>query len=284
MKEMNDIFKNNYENKLNIEYFDYLHFFNNKKIKEILQKIGEVCISNETFSDIVYLLDEYDKISKYILFITKKCIYIMEIYSYKIKYTFVRNILNRFTLANNNCNIIVFHFNKGNDLVMMTLRRPELILYFLKIIPNDKKEIDIKFRYADEFNVKKDGRYYTQKIKSSMNSIAFNFQTAIKLGYLTKINEGYIFNQYHEKLVVLTDFGLFYFDNPTISPKKLIHIIGSEINPLQSKNYDRLYVFEIRTINKYKIIFGTDDKIEYAEWIKIFTEVKKKYEKKKISI
>ena len=285
LPEMNEIFKKNHENKLNIEYFDYLHLFNNGKIRQILIKIGDYCLSNEIFSDIVYLLDEYDQIYKYILFITKKCIYIIESDTYKIKYTFVRNILLRFTIANNNCNIIVFHFNIGNDLVIMTLRRPELIYYFLKIKDNDNNEqLELKFKYADEFNVKKDGRYYTQKIKSSMNSIAFNFQTAIKLGYLTKINEGYIFNQYHEKLVVLTDFGLFYFDNPTVNPKKLIPIIGSDIVPLKNKFNDRQYAFEIRTINKNKIVFGTEDKEEYEDWIKIFNEVKEKYEKRKIDI
>ena len=284
LPEMNEIFKKNHENKLKIEYFDYLHLYNNEKMREILLKIGDYCLSYEIFSDIVYLLDEYDQIYKYILFITKKCIYIIECDTYKIKYTFVRNILLRFTIANNNCNIIVFHFNIGNDLVIMTLRRPELIYYFLKIKDNNNEQLELKFKYADEFNVKKDGRYYTQKIKSSMNSIAFNFQTAIKLGYLTKINEGYIFNQYHEKLVVLTDFGLFYFDNPTVNPKKLIPIIGSDIIPLKNKFNDRQYAFEIRTINKNKIIFGTEDKEEYEDWINIFNKVKEKYEKRKMDI
>ena len=284
IQEMNDIFKKNYENKMNIKYFDYLHFYNNEKIKEILLKIGDQYEFNEIFSDIVYLLDEFEQIYKYILFITKKCIYLIESGTYIIKYTFVLNILLRFTISNNNCNIIVFHFNKGNDLVIMTLRRPELIYYFLKMKENQNDKPEIKFKYADEFNVKKDGRYYTQKIKSSMNSVAFNFQTAIKLGYLTKINEGYIFNQFHEKLVVLTDFGLFYFDNPTVSPKKLIPIIGSEIIPIESKFNEKKYVFEIRTLNKNKIVFGTDDKEEYEDWISMFNEVKAKYEKRKMNL
>ena len=128
----------------------------------------------------VYLLDEFEQIYKYILFITKKCIYIIESDSYRIKYTFVRNLLLRFTISNNNCNIIVFHFNQGNDLVFMTLLRPELIYYFLKMNEKDRKGPKIKFKYADEFNIKKDGRYYTQKIKTSMNSISFNFQSAIQ--------------------------------------------------------------------------------------------------------
>ena len=283
MKEMNEIFEKNHENKLNIEYFDYLHLYNNEIFKEILLKIGDYCNNNEIFSDIVYLLDEYEQIYKYILFITRKCIYIIECNSYKIKYTFVRNILLRFTISNNNCNIIVFHFTKGNDLVIMTLRRPELIYYFIKIKENNEKS-ELKFKYADEFNVKKDGRYYTQKIKSSMNSMAFNFQTAIKIGYLTKINEGYIFNQFHDKLVALTDFGLFYFDNPTIAPKKLIPIIGSDIIQLNSKFNEKQFVFEIKTLNKNKIVFGTDDKVEYDDWLRVFNEMKQKYEKKEMKI
>ena len=284
IEEMDNIFKKNHENKLSITSFDYLHLFNNDKIRDILIKIGDYCSQNEIFSDIVYLLDEYEQLYKYILFITKKCIYLIETITYKIKFTFVRNILIRFTISNNNYNIIVFHFNVGNDLVIMTLRRPELIYYFLKIKNNNKEESNIKFKYADEFNIKKDGRYYTQNIKSSMKSISFNFQTALKLGYLIKINEGYIFNQYHEKLVVLTDFGLIYFDNPTASPKKLIPIIGSEITPSKSKLNDIQYIFEIRTLNKNKIVFGTNDKEDYDEWIKIFNDVKLKHWKKKVEV
>ena len=84
--------------------------------------------------------------------------------------------------------------------------------------------------------------------------------------------------------MVLTDFGLFYFDNPTVSPKKLIPIIGSEIIPIQSKFNDRQLVFEIRTLNKNKIVFGTDYKEEYEDWNKVFNEVKTKYEKRKNKI
>ena len=111
-----------------------------------------------------------------------------------------------------------------------------------------------------------------------MNSTSFNFQTAIKLGYLIKINEGYIFTQYHEKLVVLTDFGLFYFNNPTVAPKKLISIIGAEINDLKNKFGEKLFCFEIIAMNKYKIVFGSYCKNDYEEWLEKLKEIKKKYE------
>ena len=280
--EMIGVFKKkNQENKFNIISFDFLHLFSNDKIIDLLLKKEDHCVLNEIFSDIIYLLDENEQKYKYILFITKKCIYIIEPITYKIKYTYMRNILSRFTISNNNCNIIVFHFNVGNDLVIMTLRRAELICYFLKISDKDKNEFNLKFKYADEFNIKKDGRYFTQNIKSSINSTQFNFQSAIKLGYLVKINEGYIFNQYHEKLVVLTEVGLFYFDNPTVSPKQLIPKADSEITPLESKFSDVKYAFEIRNSNRNKIVFGTDDKEEYEDWIKVFNEFKSKYQKKK---
>ena len=283
IREMKDILLNNYENKVNISSYDYLFLNSNPKIKEIFEKIGEDYILEDIFSDIIYLLDKFEQLYKNIMFITKKCIYIIEPESYKIKYTFVKTILLRFTLSSINCNIIVFHFKTGNDLVLMTLRRPELISYFIKSENYDSKnKNEIKFRYADEFNIKKDGEYYTQKIKTSMNSTSFNFQTAIKLGYLIKINEGYIFTQYHEKLVVLTDFGLFYFNNPTVAPKKLISIIGAEINDLKNKFGEKLFCFEIIAMNKYNIVFGSYCKNDYEEWLEKLKEIKKKYENRKI--
>ena len=283
LKDMNDILLKNYQNKVNISSYDYLHLFTNPKIKEISNKIGEDYILTDIFSDIIYLLDKYEQLYKNIIFITKKCIYIIEPESYKIKYTFVRTILLRSTLSSINCNIIVFHFMTSNDLVFMTLRRPELISYFIKTEKNVKKgKNEIKFRYADEFNIKKDGDYYTQKIKSSMNSTTFNFQTAIKLGYLIKINEGYLFTKYHEKLVVLTEFGLFYFDNPTVAPKKLVSIIGAEIKDLKNKFGEKLFCFEIVAMNNYKIIFGTYCKEDYEEWLEKLRNTKKQFENKNI--
>ena len=279
-KEMNDILIKNNENKIPNESYDYLYLFTNIKIQEIFKAIGENYTLKDIFSDIIYLLDEYEQLYKCILFITKKCLYIIEPETYQIKYTFVRTILIRCTLSSINCNILVFHFTMGNDLVLMTLRRPKLISFFVQ--NSEKNKSDIKFKYTDEFNVKKNGRYYSQKIKHSMNSTTFNFQTAIKLGYLIKINEGYIFNQFHEKLVVLTDFGLFYFDNPTLPPKKLISIIGAEINDLKNKFGDKLYSFEIQTLNGYKIILGSNCKEEYQDWLKILINIKNKYDKNEV--
>ena len=283
LKDMEDILLKNYENKISTSSYDFLYLYTNPKIKEIFNKIGEDYNLTDIFSDIIYLLDKYEQLYKNIIFITKKCIYIMDPDLYKIKYTFVREILIKATLSSTNCNIIVFHFVTGNDVVLMTLRRPELISYFINTENNKiNKKYDMKFRYADEFNVKKDGDYYTQKIKTSMNSTSFNYQTAIKLGYLIKINEGYIFNKYHEKLVVLTDFGLFYFDNPTVAPKKLIPIIGSEINDLKNKFGDKLFCFEIVTMNKYKIIFGSYCKENYEDWIEKLKTTKRKFENKNV--
>ena len=283
LKDMENILIQKFENKISISSYDYLHLYTNDKIKEIFSKIGENYKHCDIFSDMIYLLDKYEQLYKNIIFITNKCIYIIEPETYKIKYTFVRTILIKFTLSSINYNIIVFHFVTGNDLVLMALRRPELISYIINTQKNIfKKKYDITFKYADEFNIKKDGEYYTQKIKTSLNSTSFNFQTAIKMGYLIKINEGYIFTQYHEKLVVLTDFGLFYFESPIVSPKRLVSIIGAQINDLKNKFGEKLFSFEIITLNKYKIIFGTYSKEDYEEWLEKLNEMKKKYESKNI--
>ena len=104
------------------------------------------------------------------------------------------------------------------------------------------------------------------------------------MGYLTKINEGYIFNQYHEKLVVLTEIGLLCFDTPTLPPKKLVPIIGSNINELKEKSNDKEFVFEIKTSNSYRIILCADNKDDYDDWIKVLNEAKKGNNKEKEKI
>jgi biopolymer transport protein ExbD len=64
----------------------------------------------------------------------------------------------------------------------------------------------------------------------------------------------------------------------------LIPIIGSDIIQLNSKFNEKQFVFEIKTLNKNKIVFGTDDKVEYDDWLRVFNEMKQKYEKKEMKI
>ncbi len=56
-----------------------------------------------------------------------------------------------------------------------------------------------------------------------------NFDDAYKLDYLYKWGKGFLKGSFKEKLVVLTDIGLMYFNEPNKPFKRIIKIIGSEI-------------------------------------------------------
>ena len=59
-------------------------------------------------------------------------------------------------------------------------------------------------------------------------------------------------------------------------------IIGAEIKDLKTKFGEKLFSFQITTLNKYKIIFGSYCKEEYEEWLEILNDVKRKSENKNI--
>ena len=73
---------------------------------------------------------------------------------------------------------------------------------------------------------------------------------------------------------------LLYFDDPTKPPKKLIAIVGSEINKCDEKKYGRKFCFEIRTLNKEHIVFAAKTEEDLNEWIKAFKKMKTQYENK----
>lgn len=56
-----------------------------------------------------------------------------------------------------------------------------------------------------------------------------NFDDAQKMDYLEKWGKFFLKGSFKEKLVVLTDIGLLYFDEPSKPSKRIIKIIGSTI-------------------------------------------------------
>ena len=62
-----------------------------------------------------------------------------------------------------------------------------------------------------------------------------NFDDAQKMDYLEKWGKFFLKGSFKEKLVVLTDIGLMYFDEPVRTPKRIIKIVGSEIHCVNYK-------------------------------------------------
>jgi hypothetical protein len=154
------------------------------------------------------------------------------------------------------------------------------LLYYFRDLYRMKAFGKLKFKYSDNFTIKRGGGYSNIIVNQANNFfIAPNFENAQKLGYLFKLSSGF-FTKFNEKLVVLTNVGLLYFDDPNKPPKKLIPIIGSEIYKLEEKKYRRKYCFEIKTLNGEFYVFATKTEEELESWVSEFKQFTKSYEKK----
>jgi hypothetical protein len=153
------------------------------------------------------------------------------------------------------------------------------LLYYFRDLYRMKLFGKLKFKYSDNFTIKRGGGYSNIIVNQANNFlIAPNFENAQKMGYLDKLSGGF-FTRFHEKLVVLTNIGLLYFDDPAKPPKKLIPIIGSLIYAIEEKKYKRKYCFEIQS-NGEVYVFGTKTEEELNSWINEFNQFTKCYEKK----
>ena len=259
--------------------FDMISLRKKSEILKLLENSDDNSNSYEMFSDFVQHIEKKNKKTKRVLFITCNYIYILKVESIEVLFKFKREHLKKFTISNRNCNMLAFHFSKGNDLVIEIFRRLELLYYFRNLYKS-RKFGKLAFKYSDEFNVKLNGKYITISISPSADTIAQNFQNAIKLDYLYKMTAGLFSYNFTEKFVVLTGIGLLYFDNPNKPPKKLIPIIGSEINEVKEKKYGRPFCFEIKCLNKYNVVFATKSKEELNQWLNAFKQMNNSYERK----
>jgi hypothetical protein len=154
------------------------------------------------------------------------------------------------------------------------------LLYYFRDLYRMKRYGKLKFKYSDNFKIRRNNVFSTIIVDQSNNFlVAPNFDGAQKLGYLSKLT-GTFFTNFKEKLVVLTNVGLLYFDDPNKTPKKLIPIIGSDVLRLEEKKYKKKHCFEIKTLNGDSYVFATNSNEDLESWIQEFKTFKKNYEKK----
>lgn len=129
------------------------------------------------------------------------------------------------------------HFSEGDDLLIEILRRTELLYYFRDLYEN-KRFGKLRISYSDNFKIRKNNLYTNFVINNSSNyKSSPNFDDAYKFDYLFKWGKAnFLFKgSFKEKLVVLTDIGLMYFDDPSKPAKRIIKVIGSDIITVRSK-------------------------------------------------
>jgi hypothetical protein len=245
-----------------------------RKFKEQKDKCNEF----NTYSDQIFLLSEKKHFNKSYIVITPSHIYLIEPKNMIFTHIIKKEDILSFQISNKNVNIIMFQIKGGDNILIETLRRMDLLSYLRDFYRNNKSLIKIK--YEDKFDVKIKGKLTTILVKDKIFENLSNFDGAQKIGYLFLYYGTYIFPIFKEKLFVLTSIGLIMFDEPSSPPSKLYPIIGSTVQNLEGTKYNRENVFQITLLSGKIKIFATRKRRERESWLKEFNKINKEYQVK----
>ena len=260
---------------MNIGHYDFRYLYKDNNIKKLFNINKEKINPMKFLTDEVYIIpNNYLKKQKAILVMSSTFFYLLKATSTmscisKLEIKSLKSI----SISSRNCNLILFVFENSVDIIIETLRRIE-ILKFIKEIKEKKIKINISHNFAPK---KKTGDSDTINLKKTKIIRGTpNFENAQKVGILSKYQENFFINKFHERLVVLCDLGLMYFEENEKSPKVLIPIIGTTIKFVYYQA-ERLYCFQLKTINDESYIFGSKIKKETLDWIQEFSIFKTNY-------
>ena len=84
-----------------------------------------------------------------------------------------------------------------------------------------------------------------------------------------------------ERLVVLTNIGLLYYDEPKKNPRKIIPIIGSKVSIVTGEKFNKMIgasepLFQISN-GEDTTIFSAGTKEQRDVWVNLLLEVQKEY-------
>ena len=257
---------------------DYYSLFQEEYIQKKLKEEKDDCTEFDIYSDQIFLLADKKHFLKRYIMITPSNLFIIEPKEMKFAICVKKDNIVSFQISNKNFNIILFQTNDGNNILIETLRRMDLLSYLRAHFRSNKKLI--KFKYEDEFNVKVKGKSIKISIKDKIFANLSNFDGAQKIGYLLKYKGKFIGTIFKEKLFILTSIGLIMFDEPSSPPKKLYPIIGSNIEPIEGTKYGRENCFKIAFSTGKSKIFATRKRRERESWIKEFERIIKEFQNK----
>ena len=257
---------------------DYYSLFQEEYIQKKLKEENDNCTEFEIYTDQIFLFLDKKHISKRFIMLTPSNLYIIEPKEMKFVKVIKKEKILSFQISNKNINIILFQINDGDNILIETLRRMDLLLYLRDHYRNNKNII--KFKYEDQFIVNIKGKATTVSIKDKIFANLSNFDGAQKIGYLLKYKGKFIGTIFKEKLFILTSIGLIMFDEPSSPPKKLYPIIGSNIEKIEGTKYGRENCFKITFLSGKSKIFATRKKRERDSWLKEFDRIAKEFQTK----
>ena len=273
MESLNDILAEA-RNKNN----DYYSLFLQEYVQKELQKLEDFCGENQILSDAVYVINEKKKLRKNYLLITPTHLLIIDPKDEKVTTIFNKNNIKNVVISNKNLNLILFRSKTGQDLLILTLRRMD-ILYFIKNNFNDENNKCVTFKFADQFVIIINEVLTVLSADDNFLTPYFQFEGAMKVGYLLEYKGKFIKRIFYERLAVLTPLGLFLLNDPHDNNKNICPIIGSKITVVDKEKYGRNNCFEITLYNGEVKVFGALKFQERKKWVELFELVQNDYEK-----
>ena len=256
---------------------DYYSLFQEEYIQKKLKEENDKCTEFNLYSDQIFMFLDKKHISKRYIMLTPYNLYIIEPKEMRFMRIIKKENIVSFQLSNRNVNIILFEVNDGDNVLIETLRRMDLLIYLREHFRGNKNAI--KFKYSDIFSVKIKGKSTDISVKDKVFSNLSNFDGAQKIGYLLK--KGKLFGKiFTEKLFILTSIGLLMFEEPSAPPKKLYPIIGSEIEKIEGNRYGRENCFKITFLSGKSKIFATYKKRERESWLNEFKRITEEFQTK----
>ena len=267
-KERQQIENNNY---------DYYSLFHESSVKLKLREKNDNANERNIYSDQIYLLTEKKKLEKRLILLTPSYIYIIEPKEMRFEIIFEKTELEKLAISNLNLSILILVRYKADNIILLTLRRMDLLKFIKEQYIQSKKPIRIT--YEDTFKIRIKGKIQELSVKDKIFSTLSNLDGAIKIGYLQKMNQ-LIFKTFSEKLVALTSIGLIVFNDPHKPPERLYPIIGSKITKAIATKYKRQNCFEILTPSGETKVFSAYKERDLNSWIEEFEKVKKDFRDK----
>ena len=267
--ELDELRNNNY---------DYYSLFQDEFIQKRLKDEKDNCHEFNVYSDQIFLLSEKKHLNKCYIMITPSRIYLIEPKEMRFTHIIKKENILSFQISNKNVNIIMFQIHGGDNILIETLRRMDLLSYLREFYRNNKSMIKIK--YEDKFDVKIKGKITTILVKDKVFSNLSNFDGAQKIGYLFLYKGTYIRPIFKEKLFILTSIGLLMFDEPNSDPSKLYPVIGSTVEKLEGTKYGMENCFQLTLLSGKVKVFATRKKREMDSWLKEFDKINKEFQSK----
>ena len=268
------------QEKIENNNYDYCSLFHEDFVKNKLRTLQDNGNEKNIYSDQIFLLSDKKKLEKRLILLTPSYLYIIESKEAQFVLTLNKNEINKIAISNQNLNILAFIKNDGVNILLLTLRRMDL-LYYLRDYYRKSIKIPLRFTYQDEYKVKIKGKDCNLSVKDKIFTTLSNFDGAIKIGYLQKLNPHLKhFKLFNQRLVVLSSIGLIVFDDPTKPPERLYPIIGSEIKQVSPQKYKKSNCFEIKTLAGEVKVFAAYKEREMTSWLEEFNKVKEDFKKK----